>query len=979
MNQSAHLGYIVRILGRRAFVAFGAVTLVVVFLLAAIQVASRYALKQYVEDQLARVPWDISVYQTSDLPLVEAVRQKIANLERITETRNIFFLRTAVPTSTLAYIDGQPMRSPWLSLLTVTDNTLLPSDIRPEAGRAVLVLVGSKAQMGNAFLQLQDKKRFELRVEREHRKAEVFSATLGRTVRIERNELNRWFMDQTSSPTLVPELGVILVVPYEPKILQAFDAVSRGIKHYHDEEKPGEPPKDIHAEAGDYFPDIIHLARVDRGALVSGWDAEGSYARLNALGEQVRKAAQEVSFRVGLDNTSGILFERMNKTARVVGLISLLAALPLLWMAWVLLANLSTLLLLNERRKFGLLRLRGVSGKLLGRSMMLAIGIGGLIGGIAGAALGTFLPILFYAHGWLPWETVRKIQDPYLLGISLVIGVGLSLLVSRRLVRYAARISPLEASGRVVTSESEQAGVRFGVLQFIVLSLGALKVTGWILGWSLADPASPPWWQNSDRALDFVAFPFFVYGATTLLASRRTWLAAILRPTTWFFGGRLSEVSLQHMATRPHRASGLLLIVALMASLSLYPTIMTAMFDNKTERAAQVQLGGPLQVTLNAPDLVPAAALAQHGLRERYALLRAQLQGLTTKLKGLPEVASAGYLVEGLVDGLYMRGGGFNSVPIYLLGDTQSFLNNFYHERALGESGSFAGLINRLDAGEILLSTALADYWRRPVGSDMPVGRDQQGKMLTAVIGGTLRFMPGIPLASVNDRDSFVGARIDYLNYLFNNRAYIVAAADNPRLVELDVLIPRVVFSITPRFGVDAATFRQTVLRALAVEPLQVRELRDEVARLGSDMYIFLARQNVQIYLLGGILMAAIGILAVTLSNYAEDRRTLGLLRIRGCGPRQILQFLSASLSAPAIVGLVFGALISFLVGYGITNLIWQLRELKTIMTYLATHLAVSLQTVMVGGLLIVILLGILLFFSRWVFNRSAREGLSDH
>ncbi len=171
MNQSAHLGYIVRILGRRAFLAFGAVTLVVVFLLAAIQVASRYALKQYVEDQLARVPWDISVYQTSDLPLVEAVRQKIANLERITETRNIFFLRTAVPTSTLAYIDGQPMRSPWLSLLTVTDNTLLPSDIRPEAGRAVLVLVGSKAQMGNAFLQLQDKKRFELRVEREHRRA----------------------------------------------------------------------------------------------------------------------------------------------------------------------------------------------------------------------------------------------------------------------------------------------------------------------------------------------------------------------------------------------------------------------------------------------------------------------------------------------------------------------------------------------------------------------------------------------------------------------------------------------------------------------------------------------------------------------------------------------------------------------------------------------------------------------------------------
>src|SRR6266849_4001715 len=154
MNQSAHLGYLVRILGRRVIVAFGAVTLVIVFLLAATQIASRYALKQYVEDQLARVPWDISIYQTSDLPLTEEVRRKIARVNDVTETQNIFFLRTAVPTTTLAYIDGQAMRSPWLSLLTVTDNTLLPSDIRPEAGRAVLVLVGSKAQMGNAFLQL---------------------------------------------------------------------------------------------------------------------------------------------------------------------------------------------------------------------------------------------------------------------------------------------------------------------------------------------------------------------------------------------------------------------------------------------------------------------------------------------------------------------------------------------------------------------------------------------------------------------------------------------------------------------------------------------------------------------------------------------------------------------------------------------------------------------------------------------------------
>jgi hypothetical protein len=37
------------------------------------------------------------------------------------------------------------------------------------------------------------------------------------------------------------------------------------------------------------------------------------------------------------------------------------------------------------------------------------------------------------------------------------------------------------------------------------------------------------------------------------------------------------------------------------------------------------------------------------------------------------------------------------------------------------------------------------------------------------------------------------------------------------------------------------------------------------------------------------------------------------------------------------------------------------------------------MQTALVGGFLILILAGVLLFFSRWIFNRTAREGLADY
>ena len=48
---------LLRILGSRAFIAFGLVTFLVSALLATVNLTSRYALKLYVEDQLTRIPW----------------------------------------------------------------------------------------------------------------------------------------------------------------------------------------------------------------------------------------------------------------------------------------------------------------------------------------------------------------------------------------------------------------------------------------------------------------------------------------------------------------------------------------------------------------------------------------------------------------------------------------------------------------------------------------------------------------------------------------------------------------------------------------------------------------------------------------------------------------------------------------------------------------------------------------------------------
>jgi hypothetical protein len=966
-------------------------------LLAAVNLTSHRALERYVADQISRVPWDVSVYQTAEVPVAAEVRKLIAQQDGITRVEELVFLRTVLPEAISPMVDGEQLRTPWLSVLSASAPDLLPPDMRPRGNGAILVLVGSRAQMGDAYLHLQNRKEFQLRAmvgpegavgghshAHEHAEGaaphsggeqhvEVFSVPLERTVRVDRNELNRWFLDKTSSPTLIPELGGILVVPYDRDLMAKFDALSRGIIDHDDDESP-----DFHVNTGDYFPEIVHLAALDRPHLISGWDVGDSLTRLQAISAELKGTVKGTSYSAAVDNTSAVLLDRMAVIAHQIDLIGLLVSLPLLWMAWILMVNLSGLLLLNERRKLGLLRLRGTPASAIRTALLLTIAIAALLGGLIGSVLGTLLPALAYEEGALPWNLLMGVQRPEILLLFLFVGTGMALLVSRRFIRYAAAISPLEASGRVVASEATATHVRFGILQAAALIVGAVKIAGWIGGFSVIRLIHQPWAVPLDRALDFVSFPLFVYGCGTLLAANRRVLTAVLSPIVHLVSGRLATYSLKHLGTRQHRMAAFLLIVAMMASLSLYPGVMTAVFDDKIERGAETQLGAAVQFSLDAPTLVPGLRLIEGGLTERYAAIRGETDKALAKLRQRPEVAGLDYIVEGLVDGLYMPGYGFSGVPIFFVNDPDSYLRVARHESTLGATAPFAELIARTKDNEILVSQAIQGFYKRDIGTRMPVGRNLDKSMQTARLGGAVYYLPGMPTKTVNDRQSFVAARVDYLNHLFGFNAYLVSAADNPWLSKMDVLIPRVVAIVRPAPGVSIATLREVVRTSLPNEPLEIRDTDQEVSRLGSDMYIYLARQNFQIYLIGGLLLAIIGIFAIALSNYAEDRRTLALLRIRGCGPRDLLRFSAPGLFAPSVIGLLLGAAVAVVVGFGITRLVWELRAILTVLSLLPSHLAFSRQTAEVAGMLVVLLLFLAFVFSRWVFRRSAREGLRE-
>jgi ABC-type lipoprotein release transport system permease subunit len=181
---------------------------------------------------------------------------------------------------------------------------------------------------------------------------------------------------------------------------------------------------------------------------------------------------------------------------------------------------------------------------------------------------------------------------------------------------------------------------------------------------------------------------------------------------------------------------------------------------------------------------------------------------------------------------------------------------------------------------------------------------------------------------------------------------------------------------VRTRDGVDADQVRAALTRATSVPPLEVHSLDEEVRKVGNDMYVALALANMRIYLIGGLLLALVAIVAIAATNYVEDRRTLALLRIRGASPASLWRFLLAALLAPALVGLAIGAVAAAIAGFGLANYVWQLRAVRTVVQRLPTHLAVEPMTAGLVLMLMFFLVVVAAAFAWWAFRDTAHTAI---
>jgi ABC-type antimicrobial peptide transport system permease subunit len=232
----------------------------------------------------------------------------------------------------------------------------------------------------------------------------------------------------------------------------------------------------------------------------------------------------------------------------------------------------------------------------------------------------------------------------------------------------------------------------------------------------------------------------------------------------------------------------------------------------------------------------------------------------------------------------------------------------------------------------------------------------------------------------MQDRESFSAASVDFINSIVQTNPYVVGRLDSERLSRLEGSLVNVVIHADGTGNGDALIRDLLALRRQGKIPpfAAVTTEGEEKQKLGSDMFIYLALENIKVFLTGGVLVALAGLIAIALVNFIERKRTFALVRLRGASPRQMIRIMLADLVAPLAMGACIGIPVGLVTGYGLTNAIFALPRAASILRILPVHLTLRwFVGVMIGGLLLFFFISALLL-SAWIFRKTAREAVLE-
>lgn len=1005
--------FLFKVIGKRISVLFGAVCFLSVAVLAAIYLTSTYALQAYVSDQTKRLPWDIIANQSAPIqsyPSLQREYRTHEGIQRVEMFGMLRGLRGALGIELQA--DGQSLPVRWFVFVASSNPEVILPDLRLPEGASDGVaegqlpevratLVGSSGRAYDikpgSLLALRTFHEEEAPNHHQGTQEEEFGShshgagghgpvqTLfeGRVsvapTQMERLEFNKWLLNSVGSLSYLPERSLVVTVP-----LNDFEKITNEI------EQRLISTEGMHGveAAPPFIPEVAHLMRVDRASVFSPWDLIGSLRATDPIIQDIYDSSREVTPYISVSSDLYSLLSRMNDISQLVGLVTLLVAIPLLWLAWVVAKMLSRLLLMNERRMIGLALIRGVPIEAISQTIVIALILGGAVGGLLGLVAGFALPVLGHslAGGPVPPLSVFVGAIAY-FPIFLALGIALALLSGRSMIKQVRQLTPREAVTHVAGAELQETSNRvsraFVIGSSIALLLGVYKIACWIAGTSLliallrnAVPMSLVGGiAVFEGLLNFVAVPLFLAGLVGLLRWRLTGLQYVLNIFAAPLVGKLRWFVAEHMAISRYRIASTMFLTALAMSMALLPQIAADTFYDRIMRGVQTSLGSELQLEYNMTKL--AGEQDRPGTVGEYnQLIGGKLASIDAALKGHGNVQTSTEILQFVLPDVYMPTQ--TGLMLNLVKDPAKYRETVYSEEEVGLTRPFSEIVSALPGDTLTASSGFMQTRQVPLGVDVSVGTARDYSDVRAKFEDVVAFLPGQPSVGVSQREGYAVAEVDYLNYMMSSDARVVstlAPFTRSALGELRVLPSKAVFLVNTGTANTPGDISRLVA-SLPIKPETVRTQAVERQKVSKDMFISLALENLKVFMIGGLILAVAGVFITGMANFIAERRTFALLRLRGVPLPVVLRISLAMFLLPVLLGVLMGILLGAVSGFGIAQAIWELPRVYGFAAFLDNHLTVSAGAWAILLVFVTVLSAVALGFGLWPFRRSARESL---
>jgi len=446
------------------------------------------------------------------------------------------------------------------------------------------------------------------------------------------------------------------------------------------------------------------LVYTDRGRLINPWDIPSSMDALEKIRIQVNERVAKYGSMYVYDNLRMTLMTYY-ATSIAMRFIFIIVALPVFFVAWYVGTTVSDVSYNLRRREIGLLLTKGFSNSQLFRLFLTESIIIGIIGGLAGVALG-YATAPFFAVKSEGLEGISPVLSTEVVIITVIFGLVLTLLATFRPSRRAAKLPVVEALREYTYIEEVKPYKQR--LPWIAFTLGLYKIVMFLFGINLTQvfAGRPPFtnifliillviWIAIDPILTYIGPLLFFWGFTKIFIRGSLKFQELVARAAKFLGD-LGTLATKNVQRNPARAASIAFLVALIVGYSFQTIGGVASTQDYNIRRIKAEVGADINVSLSST---------------------ANLTKVLEIIENMIETAST--TVQYSISGSFPDG----SSRQILVVDPETWLSTAYYEEDWfsGNSEAKAFQLMEMDNQTIILERNLASRLNKKVGDTVTV------------------------------------------------------------------------------------------------------------------------------------------------------------------------------------------------------------------------------------------------------------------